>query len=352
MYPRSPTRTLLAAAGLLTLAIAGAAATGDPDDPDEPPPAGHGWIEPARLPEDRIWSNPCSGCHGELAQEWAVSAHGLSWLDERYQRSLRRKRDAEKCWSCHVPEPLHLSGVLAADAPAGTAPPARAPAREAHELGVSCRTCHLGEGGVVLGPTGREQAAHRSALSRWFESPGVDRLCSACHSTDVGPVIGVAEGFLEGEPAASGASCVGCHMPEVTRVLDTDADGAPTETRPGRSHRILGPADAAFLASAFELAAAREGEEAALLVTNAAGHRVPGLVGRELWFRARLLDASGAVLADVTHVFDTVAFLRTAETVRVPLGPGGTRVQVVGEHFQPEEDEPVVFLAEAFELEE
>jgi hypothetical protein len=310
------------------VSLAAAGATQDELAPPRPTVA----ITPGTV--EGLEEYACAACHSEVAAEWAVSAHGLAWVDEAYQAALRKKRRRAKgCHGCHVPTPL-LAGELARRA---------TPRTEDLHLGITCEACHLGEDDVILGPRGTETEAHASRTSRHMWAPGSDDLCIVCHATTIGPVIGIAKDFRSRGQAERGLSCVGCHMAPVERRW---ADGDEVPIRLGRSHALQTPRDPAFLRRAFELAWSDEGEHGRIVITNRAGHQVPGLEGRELRFRAEVLDADGSSLGTAELVLDTVSFLPANDRVELRLTAQGAAVHVVGDHVDPRSEEPVRFLDE------
>ncbi len=277
----------------------------------------------------------CASCHAEVAEEWARTAHGLSWVDEHYRAALQEKKRPELCFGCHAPEPL------LADASSGGLAP-RADARdEGRELGISCETCHLGEGGVMLGPRGTTVEAHPSRTSEHMSAPGTNALCSLCHSTNIGPVIGIAKDFASAGMAGRGLSCVGCHMAPIERSW---AAGAPART--GRSHALQTPRDPAFLRHAFGVEWTREGGKSRVVIRNQAGHRVPGIIGRAIRFKAELLDESGKALETAETTIDERVYLPVDGSREIPFQRGGASVHLVGLHTDPRAKEPVVFLDE------
>ncbi len=279
-------------------------------------------------------SYSCATCHEEVAREWARSAHGVAWLDEQYRAALKEKKRPALCYGCHVPEPLLAEGP-------GLAP--RADAREeGRELGISCESCHLGPDGAQLGPRGTSVDAHPSQVSEHMSAPGSTALCSLCHSTNIGPVIGVAKDFAAADMGSRGLSCVGCHMAPVERSW---AAGAPART--GRSHALQTPRDPAFLRLAFGLEWQAAGSR--LVLANQAGHRVPGLIGREIRFTVELLDEGGNVLETAETVIDEQVYLPVQGTREVAFTKSGASVHVVGLHKDPRAPEPVTFLDERLE---
>jgi hypothetical protein len=296
----------------------------------KPAPALDG--RPARLEQAADVS--CTECHAAIVEEWAATTHATAWVNEVYQEDLADRKKAESCHGCHIPAPLHRLPSL------GEKPVAREEgASEARHFGVSCESCHVGAGGEMLGPTGAPTDAHGTRKHEGFVGAGSNALCAACHKTTVGPVIGIAKDFLASDAAANGASCVECHLAPLREIVD----GAGGK-RVVRSHELQSLRDPAFLAQSFELSAEREGELVRLVVRNRAGHRVPGLVGRAIEFRARLVDAAGAEVAKATLEFDTSSHLPLGEHATLEVGRGGAKLFVEGWRRDPRLDKAVKFL--------
>ena len=306
---------------------------------EEPAPAVP--LHPARL--EAAAGVACAECHADVVAEWAASAHGIAWVDTVYQESLRERKRPQLCHACHIPEPLLAGGELA------KRPKARAAELQAHELGISCETCHLGPAGEQLGATGVGTDAHATARSEHLALPGSNDLCSACHANNIGPVIGLAKDFRASKQAERGRSCVGCHMAIVERA--PAAGGATTEASSitGRSHLLQTPRDPAFLRRAVELAASVEGGRATLRIANRAGHRVPGLIGRELRITAELLDGDEVVERGELTI-TAREYLPVDSELSIAFGRAGTAVRVVGDHKDPRQDATVRFLEERVDV--
>jgi hypothetical protein len=292
----------------------------------------------------------CTKCHSAIAAEWSTSAHALSWLDPIYQEDVKEKKRPEGCWGCHVPEPLH-SGEL------GQKPPARA---EEREVGIRCESCHAGKDGEVLGPFGAPTEAHKSIKSEHFVGEGRNLLCSSCHRTNIGPVIGLAKDFETARLGEQGLTCVGCHMAPIERAIAnapaageravTNASaGDPAKElapRAGHSHALQSPRDPAFLRLAFDLTARVENGRTIVRIQNRAGHRVPGLIGRSITFKAEALSADGKSLAKGELEIDHRSFLPVADQLEIALGAAAASVHVVGLHFDPRLEKQVSFCDE------
>ncbi len=325
---RNPIDVLIALAAVLILAATG---VGRED-------------EPASLPLATVEAVSCTECHRAIALEWADSLHARAWVDPIYQKAVKKKRRPSSCYGCHIPLPLH-SGDLAKK------PKPRSAESEPLEHGISCRSCHEGPDGEILGPFGAETEAHRSVQSPSFVGAGRDQLCASCHRTNIGPVIGVAKDFESTRQADRDRSCVGCHMSfEIRELAESDPNGPKIE-RKGRNHRINGPSDPEFLERAFQLSLEAEEGALRLRIANGAGHRVPGLIGRRFELTGRLLDEEGQELASQTATFDTFSYLDVTKPFEWVFKGTGAVLTVTGLHFPTEKSRPIPFLNERFEIE-
>ena len=277
----------------------------------------------------------CGRCHVEDFREWKASAHANAWTDPVYQRALVGKPRPELCHGCHIPS--DVSKRL------GKRPDAR---KVALEDGVHCVACHR-SGATMLGPFGSTTDAHPSEKDPAFSAPGANALCASCHATKIGPVLPLARDFEAAGVGERGKSCIGCHMPERTRPIAFDpVTGRPTgSSRATRSHAMRGPGDAEFCATAFDVAVRRSGEEIVITITNAAGHRVPGLVGRKFLVRARQLDDSDREVRkqDGTEISsDNELRCRETREVRFLAASGMSSIEVTIEHHAS--DKPVATI--------
>jgi len=284
----------------------------------------------------------CAECHQGVTEEWRRSTHALAWVDPHYQKELRKIRRKKGCTGCHAPEPL-------AGRPAKGSPRTR---KDDPHLGVTCTTCHLGaDGETILGPAGHATEAHPTEAHPLFDPDQGSALCISCHDVTIGPVIGVAKDWLRSEEADGGDSCVDCHMPRVRRPWAEDPEsGEPGAVRRGRSHRIAGPRDPEFLRGAFYLEAAFAETEVVVGIQNLTGHRVPGLVGRELTLEVRGYDASGDEVARAERTFDHRSYLPLDREAELRLeGRDITRLEVTGTHRAPGIPKGVPFLQRTYE---
>lgn len=326
--PPARRRPARAHALLLVALLGGLAFAAQDDDWPIEAPAPEVKLEPERL--EGLEGFSCAECHGTLTREWAASAHGVAWLDEVYQETIAERSRPELCHSCHIPEPLLAAGALGR-------PKARA---DDLRMGVSCATCHAGPDGVQLGARGVETTAHATASSAALRD--ANELCAACHSTNVGPVIGVAKDFVQSKQAERGRSCVGCHM--ATRPAAEDEPD--TGERPVRSHALQTPRDPAFLRLAFAPRHVVEDGKSRVVIANRAGHRVPGLTGREITFEARLLAADGTLLGEARLEIDTRRYLPVDGERALEFERAGARVELVGLHEDPRHIGAIRFLEE------
>lgn len=236
----------------------------------------------------------CADCHAEIQSEWSASLHASAWTNESYQRALKRRKGTQRdaCLPCHIPEPLGRAQLEPAEGELPLGPTTRT---EDLHAGVSCATCHLGEDGAMLGPFGGATDAHASRRDARFDPERVDRLCLACHATEIGPVLPLGKDFLAAPPREPAASCVGCHMESVERPMATTSPGGPSApVRAGRRHALRGARDASLLAETLRFTAARSASGALELVVanTGAAHRTPGLVGRSWKLDVELLAAA------------------------------------------------------------
>jgi len=309
--------------------------------PDEKPwelkaPAPAIRLRPEKL--EQLEGESCGACHADVLAEWVSSAHAISWQDEVYREALKEKSRPQSCWGCHTPKPLLSAGLVE-----------RVEARsDLQALGIACTSCHSASDGSVLGPAGRASSAHASRASDFMTEKASSALCSVCHSTNIGPVVGIAKDFETSKQAERGRSCIGCHMQKLERKPASGAtEGAAPY--PGRSHAIQTPRDPSFLARAFEITLAVDGKRSVITLKNLAGHRVPGLIGREIRFEAEVLDAQGKKLASAELAFDAERYLRVDQSAELPLAAVGTKVRIVGLHRDPRADAPVRFLERELE---
>ena len=81
-----------------------------------------------------------------------------------------------------------------------------------------------------------------------------------------------------------------------------------------------------------------------LRVANAAGHRVPGLVGREISLEVELVGADGGVVASTSRTLDSQETLAADDAFELALAGEGRVLRVRGRHLAPGFEAPLVFL--------
>ena len=199
----------------------------------------------------------------------------------------------------------------------------------------------------MVGPRGDAVPAHGIAPSEPLTPELANELCITCHRTTIGPVIGIARSFVEGDFASRGLSCVGCHMAPLTMRFANSPDGAEdtdVPVRPGRSHALQTPRDPSFLRLAFGISWRVEDGWSRIEITNQAGHQVPGLSGREFLFRAIRSDDSGTELETAELTIDARSFLPADGTIEIPLGGTDGTVHLTAQHTSPRSPAPIPFL--------
>lgn len=258
----------------LAAAFAGAAVASDPPC--------HGRVD------ERM---ACAQCHRAVHDEWRGSAHARAFVDPIFQKALESRAEPERCIPCHAP-------TSALDR-LGQMPRARADGRE---HGIDCKSCHV-RGETVHGPDGGTTDAHATEKDPTFVGRGSVALCSGCHDMRIADVLPLAREFRAANEGEGDATCVSCHMESVRRVVAQDPKtGAPSgEPRAGRSHALLGPADAEFCATAFAFELESTEGTHALVLRCGAGHGVPGLARlRSFDVRVQWLGKGDAVFREDT----------------------------------------------------
>lgn len=149
-------------------------------------------------------------------------------------------------------------------------------------------------------------------------------------------MLPLARDFAGSTLPARGKSCIGCHMPEVERhVAVSLATGKPVgEPRRGRRHSLRGPSDAEFCADAFALDARLDERDVVVDVGNRAGHRVPGLRGREFRLAIQQRDRAGKIVQRDAVVFsaENPILVEETRTLRFARAAAIVDVEVVLTH--------------------
>ena len=320
--------TFRVAVPALLLSVASTGAFGDPQGKTLGPPKPAIALKPAKL--EKLDGEACGKCHADVLEEWVSTAHAIAWVDEVYKDEVKDKTRPEGCYGCHAPSLILASGSLAQ----------RAEVRaDARDLGISCVACHQGPDGAILGANGKETPAHKSAKSDWMTDKASSAMCAACHSTNIGPVVGIAKDYVTAKLDTEGKTCVGCHMGEVDRKA---SDGGPAKT--GRSHAIQTPRDPSFLARAFTPTVRVDAGKTIVTLKNEAGHRIPGLIGRKIEFQVEVLGADGKTAGKGSLVLDAKSYLPVQKSAEIQVAAAGKSIHVVGLHHDPRSETPVPFL--------
>lgn len=144
----------------------------------------------------------CERCHLAEAADWRASLHRMSELEPAYQRAFAIE-PMPFCRGCHAPE----------------ADPRRETPRELAELGVGCVSCHVTDGGAVLGVPREDArpAPHVVARDPRFAESGA---CAGCHEFAFPAMLARGEGALMQATVTehvqsnfAQVSCADCHMP-------------------------------------------------------------------------------------------------------------------------------------------
>jgi cytochrome c551/c552 len=269
----------------------------------------------------------CAACHQRIYNEWKQPGqmHANAWDDKLYQDKIKKKKRPKGCYGCHIPDRV-LARV-------GRKPKTRK--KHLHE-GVTCVACHESDGNMH-GPFGSKTDAHGTVKDERFTPKGSNAVCNSCHKTKIDVVLPVGKDFEKSGLEAKGKSCIGCHMAEVEAPIANEkgSDKPSGPKRKGRSHKILGPNDAEFCATAFKLSVGKTEGRVVLTIENKAGHRVPGLSIRNFQFIIKQLDADGKTLAEDKAMVDSETSLEVLQSRQVPLkaAKGTTQVEILIQHY-------------------
>lgn len=282
-----------------------------------------------RAPCHRSFQDPqtkaadCARCHGDVHTEWLDSAHARAFTDPAFQQQVAACAEPERCMPCHVPASV-LDRL-------GRMPQARTALRDE---GITCIACHRSSQGMH-GPSGIATAAHPTVKDATFRRRGSFGLCRSCHDMRIADVLPLAREFERGGLTLDDSSCVGCHMPATQRAGAGPFAAEPAVARRGRSHRLLGPSDAEFCSSAFLFRVERRGGKHVLVLTNGAGHGIPGLARlRKFVVRATLQAKDGRELATTELVLSSDDRLLVDEErcLPLPVATGAATVAVRVDH--------------------
>jgi hypothetical protein len=139
-------------------------------------------------------------------------------------------------------------------------------------------------------------------------------------------------------------------MQKVERPIAREEGKPAYAARPGRSHALQTPRDPAFLRRAVRVSARQDGGAVIVTIANECGHRIPGLVEREIEITAELLDDAGAANVRATKRIDVRSPLAADAETEIVLAGRGTKVRWKAVHRAPGFDKPVVFADEEITL--
>jgi nitrate/TMAO reductase-like tetraheme cytochrome c subunit len=260
----------------------------------------------------------CGSCHIDVHAEWQDSAHARAFVDPVFQAQLATRAEPEHCVPCHAPGPV-LERL-------GQMPHAR---KDHREEGIHCIACHQ-SGTDIHGPNGSATSAHTTVKDAAFTRRGSFGLCRSCHDMKIADVLPLSREFEKAGLLEQDASCIGCHMETTYRAPAGIRVDPASQTRRGRSHRLLGPGDAEFCSSAFLLRVEWRGNQRVLIIANGAGHGVPGLARlRSFLLLATLVDRAGRKLADCSLTISSDDRLLATEERHLPLPMANSAVSVI-----------------------
>ena len=223
----------------------------------------------------------CKRCHPAIWREWETSMHAKAWEDPIYQEAASQVADREKkCDPCHASEPILITGI-------GKMPKLRATDRK---YGVSCIVCHIDAHGAMHGPHKSNNPMYHANVTSEAHAKATE-LCATCHGQPSVPEHNQVASFRDSPAAEKGLNCATCHMPAVKRQLSVHT----YETVSVRRHTWKGSRSVSKLKSAVNLKIVRAEGEATVLLTNKAGHLLPGEALRAVILDAKISDANGTV---------------------------------------------------------
>lgn len=249
----------------------------------------------------------CNGCHAEVHDGWAASAHAHAATDPIWRAGARLLGDPPLCRECHQPMAEQRSdlpdgpGALATGR--GPMNPAWSPTLA--QEGVTCAACHVREG-RILGPRDlpAEQVPHPVQRSEALVKAD---FCAGCHQAALPgaedrPWL---DTFGEWERSAfgqAGIRCQDCHM------VRTSGAVAGSRFAAFASHEGAFPRDPKALARAVtleiglrapSLSRNEQLRATATLSNTGAGHAVPtGDPSHRVELRWTVLDPAGKAAGD------------------------------------------------------
>ena len=188
-----------------------------------------------------IRASDCGACHKAIYAEWRKSAHASALVDPQFQFEWAKDGHLWLCLNCHIPltnqQISVVQGVHDGDLHRPIVESNPSYDSELAQEGITCAVCHVREG-AVLGLRGDGAAPHPVRVEPDMLS---FEACLICHNA-LGRFGGTLVcNFDTGDDwrrtglPESGADCVHCHMPRVTRPV---AQGAAA--RDSRGHTWSG----------------------------------------------------------------------------------------------------------------
>lgn len=275
----------------------------------------------------------CSGCHGDIYNQWNGSMHSKAWTDPVYRAALNLMSRFSHgsidnfCMGCHTP-----IGVVT-----GKASPAGNGMSEAAVRGVQCEVCHnisrisgIGNGAYVLTPKlhGRSLkfGPYRDAVSpihdtAYSQLHTQSEFCSDCHDVTHPfnrlPVERTYTEWRDSTYAGEGVQCQDCHMKPARgraspigkdrdrvythyfvggNALVTALLGSPAHA--GRAEDLLKSAATVQILVPSVLSAAHSNIVQVRVTNVGAGHKLPtGFPeGREMWLDFKVFDARNTLV--------------------------------------------------------
>jgi len=247
-------------------------------------------------------SRGCRECHPEIYAQWESSYHQKAWDDPEVNGPGLDLRANPDCWSCHIPEPVFVSGL-------GLLPRSRSVRRSE---GIDCIACHYAPRGMAGKTTNAEPPCKPVAEARIADIA----LCYGCHNQHKTHDEWKTSKF---HPKTD---CNECHMPW--------REGVATRGKPAkryRSHAWLGSHDNAFIGSAVRLEGRVENGEAIVTLANDfAGHNFPTDSRFHMaQIRGDLLTSDGDLIRDLFQETFRNPARNAVNTFNTQIKPGETK---------------------------
>lgn len=374
-FPRRTLDLLLLTLGILGFGLGCADSTSVPVPGDarasvEPSPSGSADasapVAASNRPLFLTSSVRCGECHVKIAAEWAGSNHARTNQSAAYI-AMRARAEAAVCDRCHNP----LQGFVKESDPIA-------------QEGVTCLICHTvsdvelkrsGAGfglhlddNIMYGPLcdAKNNYFHKVECSPLHQT---SELCAGCHNWYMArpsggelPIITDFEEWKKRSAELKEKQCQDCHMQQEAAQIAVGWDNRLQIAHHGM-WGVLGNLREKALALTLSLSGdAKRLHLVGVLKNVGAGHRAPaGLPGRQILFRARVIDRAGRETAREERAYGRVLVddggtevpftqaVRVASDNRLepsearaesfsfeaPPGPGEIRVDVLWRPFTP-----------------